>query len=279
MSSATKAQLHGRPLPPARRAPGRQGRPGPRAVRGHRKRRGPPQAFKTPYAPERVPDRALHARRYASRPSSRSSTSMIAAVDEGRREVAPDLRARPEQGGEADLVALPAAASPDGLPSCRRRRSQPKVVRRRSCHEETMRISVDPRRGVGALLSASIVGAAEQETYKVIVNAANPETTISTERLSALFLKTSGSGPAGSPFCPSISRSRLRPGSPSRRMSSTNRWWRSRTTGRYQMAPWSRRASPREKPRTGKYWRMSTPTPEPSGTFRPRHSSRPAPRC
>jgi len=50
-------------------------------------------------------------------------------------------------------------------------------------------ISVIVAAGLCALLSASVMNAAEKETYKVVVNAANPETTISTERLSALFLR------------------------------------------------------------------------------------------
>jgi ABC-type phosphate transport system substrate-binding protein len=43
--------------------------------------------------------------------------------------------------------------------------------------------------GLCALLSASVVDTAEKQAYQVIVNTANPETTVSTERLSALFLR------------------------------------------------------------------------------------------
>jgi ABC-type phosphate transport system substrate-binding protein len=56
--------------------------------------------------------------------------------------------------------------------------------------------------GLGALLSARVSGTAEEETYKVIVNAANPETTISRERLSTLFLKNVRKWTNGTPVLP-----------------------------------------------------------------------------
>jgi ABC-type phosphate transport system substrate-binding protein len=56
--------------------------------------------------------------------------------------------------------------------------------------------------GLGALLSARVLGTAEKEAYKVIVNVANPETTISTERLSTLFLKNVRKWTNGTPVLP-----------------------------------------------------------------------------
>jgi ABC-type phosphate transport system substrate-binding protein len=65
-----------------------------------------------------------------------------------------------------------------------------------------MRNAVILTLGLGALASVGVVGAAEKETYKVIVNVANPETTVSTERLSTLFLKNVGKWPNGVPVLP-----------------------------------------------------------------------------
>jgi ABC-type phosphate transport system substrate-binding protein len=56
--------------------------------------------------------------------------------------------------------------------------------------------------GLGAVSSSGPLPAAEKQTYKVIVNAANPETTISTERLSSIFLKNVTKWANGSPALP-----------------------------------------------------------------------------
>ena len=65
-----------------------------------------------------------------------------------------------------------------------------------------MRKAVILMAGLGAFQSAMALGAAEKEAYKVIVNAANPETTISTERLSTLFLKNVRKWANGTPVLP-----------------------------------------------------------------------------
>jgi ABC-type phosphate transport system substrate-binding protein len=56
--------------------------------------------------------------------------------------------------------------------------------------------------GLGVLPSSSLLPAAEKQTYKVIVNAANPETTISTEQLSSVFLKNVTTWANGTPALP-----------------------------------------------------------------------------
>jgi ABC-type phosphate transport system substrate-binding protein len=56
--------------------------------------------------------------------------------------------------------------------------------------------------GLGVLPSAGLLTAAEKQTYKVIVNAANPETIISTERLSSIFLKNVTKWGNGTPALP-----------------------------------------------------------------------------
>lgn len=65
-----------------------------------------------------------------------------------------------------------------------------------------MRNAVILRVGLVALLSARAWGAPEKAAYKVIVNAANPETSLSTERLSTLFLKNVKKWTNGMPVFP-----------------------------------------------------------------------------
>jgi ABC-type phosphate transport system substrate-binding protein len=56
--------------------------------------------------------------------------------------------------------------------------------------------------GLGGVLSSGLWAAADKQTYKVIVNAANPETTISTEQLSTIFLKNVTKWANGTPALP-----------------------------------------------------------------------------
>src|SRR5258708_12442556 len=56
--------------------------------------------------------------------------------------------------------------------------------------------------GLGGLLAPGLGAAADQQTCKVIVNAANPETTIPSERLSSIFLKNVTKRANGTPALP-----------------------------------------------------------------------------
>ena len=56
--------------------------------------------------------------------------------------------------------------------------------------------------GLGGLLPPGPGEAADEQTCKVIVNAANPETTISSERLSSIFLKNVTKWANGTPALP-----------------------------------------------------------------------------
>ncbi len=56
--------------------------------------------------------------------------------------------------------------------------------------------------GLGGVLSSGLWAAADKQTYKVIVNAANPETIISTEQLSSIFLKNVTKWANGTPALP-----------------------------------------------------------------------------
>ncbi|HXB56542.1 MAG TPA: substrate-binding domain-containing protein [Vicinamibacteria bacterium] len=56
--------------------------------------------------------------------------------------------------------------------------------------------------GLGGLFTPGLRAATDKPTCKVIVNAANPETTISTERLSSIFLKNVTKWDNGTPALP-----------------------------------------------------------------------------
>jgi ABC-type phosphate transport system substrate-binding protein len=56
--------------------------------------------------------------------------------------------------------------------------------------------------GLGGLFSSGLCAATDKPTYKVIVNAENPELTISTERLSSIFLKNVTKWANGTPALP-----------------------------------------------------------------------------
>jgi len=56
--------------------------------------------------------------------------------------------------------------------------------------------------GLGGLLAPGLGAAADQQTCKVIVNGANPETTIPSERLSSIFLKNVTKWANGTPALP-----------------------------------------------------------------------------
>jgi ABC-type phosphate transport system substrate-binding protein len=56
--------------------------------------------------------------------------------------------------------------------------------------------------GFGGVLSPGLWAAADKQTCKVIVNVANPETTISTEQLSSIFLKNVTTWANGTPALP-----------------------------------------------------------------------------